>query len=61
MIHGVQKIELTYRSVQEALQDYLLKHSLASVVLEVSAWKAEQNYSPNSQTVLVEFIQKEST
>ena len=61
MIHGVQKIELTFKSVQEALQDYLLKHTSASVQLEVSAWKAEQNYLPNSQTVLVEFIQKEST
>lgn len=59
MIHGTQKIELTYASVLEALNDYLQKHFDADVTVKVGEWKSKAVFAGGLQTVDVEFSQAE--
>lgn len=60
MIHGTQKIELTYQSVQEALTDYLQKHLTTGVTVKDLAWTAGGAYAGAVQSCSATFIQAEA-
>jgi hypothetical protein len=60
MIHGIQKIELTYQSVQEALTDYLQKHLTVGVTVKDLAWTASVTYAGGVPSCSATFIQAEA-
>ncbi len=58
MLHGSQEIKLSYDSVKEALNDYMQKHLLASVKLQVQKWDtATGAYAGKPNELLVTFEQ----
>jgi len=64
MMHGMQKMELTHKSVMEALQDYLTKHMGKNVEVTITKWIVAKNDSgytdPNSPTIAIEFKQEDN-
>jgi hypothetical protein len=53
MLHGSQEIKLSYDSVKEALNDYMQKHLLASVKLQVQKWDVSPGAYAGKQTELL--------
>lgn len=61
MIHGTTKIELTYESVHEAIEEWLQQHLAIDVTIKLSKWSANNpQYGSGSPTVSVEFAQVQS-
>lgn len=58
MIHGPTKLELTYASVREALQDYVRKHVAEGVDVSILKWASMYQSNPETQTVELEFEQR---
>lgn len=57
MIHGTLKLELTYESVLEAINDYLQKHMLEGIAVEVTKWDKATSYGGATPSLAVEFKQ----
>jgi len=57
MMHGQQKLTLTHDSVQEALHDYLSKHLLPGMEIQVKAWLPAKDTYGDAISIDVEFVQ----
>jgi len=57
MIHGPTKLELSYASVREALQDYVRKHVAIDVNVTILKWSSPYVVTAETQAVQLEFEQ----
>lgn len=58
MMHGTTKMEVTYESVLEAVQEWLDGHMAGNVKLKVAKWESKPSPNYGSQPgISVEFTQ----